>query len=83
MMVAMLRVLAFFTLHAKPFSMYNAPVIDNKLSEYFSAMGRKSAKARMKKLSAERRSEIASNAAKSRWAKSKKRKARKHGVGSR
>jgi hypothetical protein len=49
-------------------------VIDNKLSEYFSAMGRKSAKARMKKLSAKRRREIASNAAKSRWSKRRKRK---------
>jgi hypothetical protein len=56
---------------------YNAIVIDNKLSEYFAAMGRKSAKARMKKLSAKRRREIASNAAKSRWAKRRKRKPRK------
>ena len=47
-------------------------VVDSKLSKYFSAMGRKSAKARMKKLSAKRRSEIASNAAKSRWAKRRK-----------
>jgi DNA invertase Pin-like site-specific DNA recombinase len=52
-------------------------VIDNKLSRYFSAMGRKSTKARMKKLSAEQRSEIARNAAKSRWAKNGKRKAKK------
>ena len=58
-------------------------MIDTKLSEYFSAMGRKSAKARMKKLSAKRRSEIARNAAKSRWAKRGKRKARKRGVGKR
>ena len=52
-------------------------MIDNKLSEYFSAMGRKSAKARMKKVSAKRRSEIASNAAKSRWAKRGKTEAEK------
>jgi hypothetical protein len=58
-------------------------VFDNKLSKYFSAMGRKSAKARMKKVSAKRRSEIASNAAKSRWAKKAKRKPRKPGVGKR
>jgi len=45
-------------------------VIDKKLlSEYFSEQGRKSAKARMKKISAKRRQEIARNAAKSRWAK--------------
>jgi hypothetical protein len=56
-------------------------VIDNKLSKYFSAMGRKSAKARMKKLSARRRREIASNAAKSRWAKQRGRKRTKRAVG--
>jgi hypothetical protein len=56
-------------------------VFDNKLSEYFSAMGRKSAKARMKKLSAKRRREIASNAAKSRWKKRGKRKPKKRGAG--
>ena len=54
-------------------------VIDNKLSEYFSAMGRKSAKARMKKVSAKRRSEIARNAAKSRWAKQNRHKKRRAG----
>jgi len=55
-------------------------VIDSKLSKYFSAMGRKSAKARMKKLSAKRRSEIASNAAKSRWAKRGKWKPKERGA---
>ena len=44
-------------------------VIDNKVSEYFAKMGRKSAQARMKKISAKRRQEIARHAAKSRWAK--------------
>jgi hypothetical protein len=58
-------------------------MIDEKLSEYFSAMGRKSVKARMKKVSAKRRSEIARNAATSRWAKRGKRKRRKRGVGKR
>jgi hypothetical protein len=47
-------------------------VFDKKLSEYFSKLGRKSAKARMKKISAKQRSEIASNAAKARWAKRKR-----------
>jgi hypothetical protein len=58
-------------------------VIDKKLAQYFSAMGRKSAKARMKKVSAKRRSEIGRNAAKSRWAKRGKRKPRKRGAGKR
>jgi hypothetical protein len=49
-------------------------VIDKKLSEYFAAMGRKSAKMRMKKISAKRRREIARNAAKARWAKPGRRK---------
>jgi hypothetical protein len=48
---------------------YNELMIDRKLSEYFAAMGRKSAKARMKTLSARRRKQIARNAAKVRWAK--------------
>jgi hypothetical protein len=54
-------------------------VIDKKLSEYFSAMGRKSVKARLKKLSAKERQDIARNAAKARWSKRKKRKKAKHG----
>jgi hypothetical protein len=58
-------------------------VIDSELSKYFSAMGRKSAKARMKKLSAKRRREIARHAAKSRWAKQRKRKLKKRGTGKR
>jgi hypothetical protein len=49
-------------------------VFDKKLSEYFAALGRKSVKARMKKISAKRRSEIASNAAKARWKKRKRKK---------
>jgi len=55
-------------------------VIDKKLSEYFAAMGRKSAKARLKKLSARERQEIAHNAAKARW-KQKRRKKVKHKTG--
>ena len=50
---------------------YNANVIDRKLSEYFAAMGRKSAKVRMKTISARRRKQIARNAAKARWTKRK------------
>jgi hypothetical protein len=42
---------------------------DKKLSAYFSRMGRKSVKARMKKISPEERSRIASQAAKARWSK--------------
>ena len=42
---------------------------DKKLSEYFASMGRKSAKARMRKISPAERKRIASNAAKARWAK--------------
>jgi hypothetical protein len=56
-------------------------VIDKKLSEYFSALGRKSAKAKMKLLSPKKRREIARNAAKARWAKTKKRKKVKSGAG--
>jgi len=52
----------------------NAKVIDKKLSEYFAAMGRKSAKVRMKTVSARRRKQIARNAAKARWAKRKRKK---------
>lgn len=47
-------------------------MIDRKLSEYFAAMGRKSAKVRMKTISARRRKQIARNAAKARWAKRKR-----------
>jgi hypothetical protein len=39
-------------------------MIDRELSEYFAAMGRKSAKVRMKTISARRRKQIARNAAK-------------------
>jgi hypothetical protein len=39
------------------------------LSEYFAAMGKKGSRARAKKLTAEERKQIASNAAKARWAK--------------
>jgi hypothetical protein len=49
-------------------------VFEKKLSEYFAALGRKSAKARMKKISAERRQEIARNAATARWARRKPKK---------
>jgi hypothetical protein len=40
---------------------------DKKLSAYFSKLGRKSAKARMKKITPEERTRIASEAAKARW----------------
>jgi hypothetical protein len=42
---------------------------DKKLSAYFSRMGRKSAKARMKQISPKERSRIASQAAKARWSR--------------
>jgi hypothetical protein len=42
------------------------------LSEYFSKMGKKSAKARMTKISPAERKRIASEAAQVRWGKSKK-----------
>ena len=48
---------------------YVKKMIDRQLSEYFAAMGRKSAKVRMKTVSARRRKQIARNAAKARWAK--------------
>jgi hypothetical protein len=51
---------------------YNANMIDRKLSEYFAALGRKSAKVRMKTISAKRRKQIARNAAKARWTKRKR-----------
>jgi hypothetical protein len=51
---------------------YNLAMIDRKLSEYFAMLGRKSAKVRMKTLSARRRKQIARNAAKARWAKRKR-----------
>jgi hypothetical protein len=56
-------------------------VIDKKLSQYFSALGRKSVKARLEKLSAKKRKEIARNAAKARWAKPQRRKKVKSGAG--
>ena len=59
---------------------YNDSVIDKKLSEYFSALGRKSVKARLKQLSAKERQEIARNAAKARW-EQKRRKKVKHKTG--
>lgn len=42
---------------------------DKKLSEYFSRMGKKSARARMEKIPPAERKRIASEAAKARWAK--------------
>jgi hypothetical protein len=42
-----------------------------------SEMGKRSAKARMKKLSAKQRSEIARNAARARWQKRRKRSRRR------
>jgi hypothetical protein len=58
-------------------------VFDKKLSEYFSALGRKSAKARMKQIPAKRRQEIARKAAESRWAKQRRKKSKKRSVGGR
>jgi hypothetical protein len=49
-------------------------VINKMLSKYFSALGRKSVKARLKKLTKKERQEIARHAAKVRWAKAKKQK---------
>jgi len=46
-------------------------MIDKKLSAYFSRMGKKSAKARMRKISPAQRKRIARTAAKARWAKRK------------
>jgi hypothetical protein len=51
---------------------YNLAMFDKKLSEYFAMLGRKSTKARMKSVSARRRKQIAKNAAKTRWAKKKR-----------
>jgi hypothetical protein len=44
---------------------------DKKLSAYFSKIGKKAAKARMKKISPAERKRIATAAAKARWAKRK------------
>ena len=44
---------------------------DKKLSDYFSRMGKKSAKARMKSTTPEERKQIARKAAKARWSKRK------------
>jgi hypothetical protein len=56
-------------------------VLDKKLSEYFSVLGRKSAKVRMKKISAKRRREIARNAARALWAKRRKHERAKRRMG--
>jgi hypothetical protein len=45
--------------------------MDPKLKAYFSKLGKKSARARMKKITPEERTQIASNAAKARWQKKK------------
>ena len=44
---------------------------DKKLSDYFSRMGKKSAKARMQKITPAERKRIATAAAKARWSKRK------------
>jgi hypothetical protein len=46
--------------------------MDPKLKAYFSKLGKKSAKARLQKITPQERKRIASNAAKARWAKRKK-----------
>jgi hypothetical protein len=43
--------------------------VDKKLSEYFSRLGKKSARARMEKIPPDERKRIASAAAKARWQK--------------
>jgi hypothetical protein len=45
---------------------------DKRLSEYFSRIGKKAAKARMEKLSPKERRRIATEAARARWAQPKK-----------
>jgi hypothetical protein len=47
---------------------------DKKLSAYFRRMSKKAAQARMEKIPPDQRKAIASNAAKARWAKPRKRK---------
>jgi hypothetical protein len=49
---------------------------EQQLSLYFAELGRKSVKARMKKVSEKRRKEIAKKAATARWAKKKAKKKR-------
>jgi hypothetical protein len=56
-------------------------MIDKQLADYFAAMGRKGAKARMKKISPRRRKQIGRNAAKARWAKRDQRKKGELGIG--
>ena len=46
--------------------------MDKTLKAYFSKLGRKSAKARMKKITPAERSRIAAQAAKARWSQRKK-----------
>jgi hypothetical protein len=48
------------------------PMKDTKLSEYFSRIGKKAAKARMKNLSPTERKRIAEKAARARWTQTKK-----------
>jgi hypothetical protein len=48
------------------------PKLPKEVVNYFSALGRKGSRARAKSLSAVQRREIARNAAKARWSKSKK-----------
>jgi hypothetical protein len=45
--------------------------MDKKLSAYFSRLGKKSAKARMKKITPAERTRIARAAAKARWGRTK------------
>jgi hypothetical protein len=45
--------------------------MNKQLRAYFSRLGKKSGKARMKKLTAQERSRLARKAAKARWAKTK------------
>jgi len=47
-------------------------MLNKHLSRYFSRLGKKSAKARMKKLTPQERSRIARRAARVRWAQAKR-----------
>ena len=49
-------------------------MVDKKLSDYFSRMAKKAARARLEKIPPAERKRIASQAAKARWAKPKEQK---------
>ena len=49
--------------------------LDKRLRDYFSELGKRSGKARMRKMTAKQRSEVARTAARARWANRKKKAA--------